>query len=106
MFEEDVFFCDVAKDQRDFSLFVGVVENSADELVHWRDASATSDAGDVGVFVGGPRVFGDGAFEGEQLPWCHAVDVFGHGAIGVDFDKKVHEAAVTCEGRIITCLVC
>ena len=51
------------------------------------------------VLVGGPGVFRDGAFEGEELARLHAVDVFRHGAVGIHFDKEVEEAFVAWEER-------
>ena len=58
----------------------------------------------MGMFVSGPRVFGDGSFEREQLSWRHAVDVLGHGAIRVNLDEEVHEAALIWKNRVTICL--
>lgn len=45
--EKNVLFSDVAEDKGDLGFFVGVVEDFADQLVHWRDSGATSNERDV-----------------------------------------------------------
>ena len=47
----------------------------------------------MGVFVGSPGVFGDGAFDVEGVAGFKRVDVLGHGAVGVFFDDEIEEAA-------------
>lgn len=45
--EKDVLFSDVAEDEGDLGFFVGIVEDFADQLVHWRDSGAASNERDV-----------------------------------------------------------
>lgn len=102
MFQEDVFFGDVAEDEGDLGLVGRVAEDGAAELVHGRDAGAAGYEADVVVLVGRPGVFGDGAFEVEALRRVHAVEVFGHGPVGVAFDDEVEVAAsvFVADGRV------
>ena len=50
------------------------------------------------MFVGGPGVFGDGAFDVEALAGGEGVDVFGHGAVLVAFYYEVQVAFGVCAG--------
>ena len=46
------------------------------------------------VLVGVPRIFGDGAFDVKRFAGFQAVDVFGHGAVGVFLYYEVEEASL------------
>ena len=41
--QQDVLLADIAEDERDFGLVLGVIEDGADELVHWGDTRAAGD---------------------------------------------------------------
>ena len=87
--EDDVVGGDVAVDERNLGLVLGVLEDGAGELVHGGDSGATSDQSDVVVLVGLPRVLGDRSLHLKRLAGCHAVHVLGHDASGVPLDNEV-----------------
>jgi hypothetical protein len=87
--EDDVVGGDVAVDERNLGLVLGVLEDGAGELVHGGDSGATSDQSDVVVLVGLPRVLGDGSLHLKRLAGCHVVHVLGHDATGVPLDNEV-----------------
>jgi len=93
MLQQDILLLDVAEHERDFRPVVGILEDGPAELVHGRDAGAAGDERDVVVLVLGPGVFGEGAFHVEALAGGHAVEMFGHGAVGVALDYEVEVAA-------------
>ena len=73
LFQKDVFLGDVSVHKCDFGFVRWVVEDGADELVHWCYAGAASDEADVFMLVGGIWVFGYGSFQVEELTWDHVV---------------------------------
>lgn len=81
--EQNILFGNVAKDERNLCIVVGVVEDAPHYLVHGRDAGAAGNHGDVVVLVGLPFVFWEGAFDFERVARFEGVDVLGHGAVGV-----------------------
>lgn len=91
-FQQDVIFREVAEDEGHLSVVGGILKDGARELVHRGDARAAGDECDVRVFVGLPGVFGDGPFEGEGFAGGESVEVFGHGAVRVDFYEEVEVA--------------
>lgn len=93
MLQKYILLLGVAEHERDFCPVVRVLEDGTAQLVHGRDARAAGDKRDVVVLVLGPGVFGEGAFHVEALARSHAVEVFGHGAVGVALDYEVEVAA-------------
>lgn len=102
MLQQYILFLDVAEDKRDFGLVVRVLEDGPAELVHGRYAGAAGDERDVVVLVLGPGVFGQGTFHVEALAGAHAVEVFGHGAVGValDYEVEVPESVFVADGGV------
>lgn len=92
--QQNVLLGDVAEDEGDLGLVVGVLENGSHKLVHGGDTSATSDEGNVVVLVLRPGVLGERALDGKLLAHLEAVDVGAHGSIGVLLDQEVDEAPV------------
>lgn len=90
--EQDIIGGDVAEDERDLGLVLGVLEDGAGELVHGSDTGTTGDQGDVVVLVGLPRVLGNGALHLKRLAGSHAVHVLGHDAARVLLDDEVDVA--------------
>lgn len=96
LLQENVLLTDVAEDKGDLGLVLGVLEDLASQLVHGGDTSTTGDQADMLVLVGLPGVFGDRSFELQALVDVHAVQVLGHGAVGVDLDYEVEVAGLLC----------
>lgn len=102
--EEDILLGDVAEDEGDLCVVVGVLEDGAGELVHGGDASTTSDQGNVVVLVGLPGVLGDGTLHVEPLAGMHVVKVLGHGTAGVllDYEVDVANGVLVTDGSVGT----
>lgn len=90
--EENVLLGNVAENESDLCLVVGVLKDGAGELVHGGDAGTTSDQGDVVVLVLLPGVLGDRTLHVESLSRLHVVKVLGHGTTGVLLDDEVEVA--------------
>ena len=97
LLEQDVLLGDVAEDEGDLGLVVGVAEDVAGDLVHGGDARAAGDEGDVVVLVLGHGVLGEGPLNVEALAGFHVVQVGAHGAVRVLLDKQIHIALRVCE---------
>lgn len=93
LLEENILLGDVAKDNGNLGLVVGVVEDAAAQLVHGGDTSAASNEADVAVLVLGPGVLGERALDGKRLSRSKLVDVGAHGAALVLLDEEVDVAA-------------
>ena len=81
--QEDVRVGIDAPDETDLSLFVRVLEGSAEQLVHEGDAGAAGYRNDVAVLFGAPLVAGDRVGEVERLAGGHGVEVCACFAVGV-----------------------
>lgn len=92
--QEDVLLGDVAENESNLGLVVGVLEDGAGELVHGGDTGTTGDQGDVVVLVGLPGVLGDGALHVESLTGLHVVHVLRHGTARVSLDDEVEVAGL------------
>lgn len=92
LLEEDVLLGDVAEDEGDLGLVLGVLEDGARELVHGGDTGTAGNQGNVVVLVGLPRVLRDGALHLELLADSHVVHVLRHNATGVLLDNEVEVA--------------
>lgn len=96
LLQEDIFFADIAEDQSDLGLVLGVLEDLTGELVHRGDTSTTGDQADVVVLVCLPRVLDNRSLEGQALVDVHGVDVLGHRAAGVSLDDELKVAGDIC----------
>lgn len=91
LLEEDVLLGNVAKDEGNLGLVVGVVEDGAGELVHGGDSGTAGNKGDVVVLVLLPGVLGERSLDVESLTGDKVVDVCAHGTIGVLLNKQVEK---------------
>lgn len=91
LLEEDVLLGNVAEDECDLGLVVGVVEDGTGELVHGGDSGTAGNEGDVIVLVLLPGVLGERSLDVESLTGNKVVDVCAHGTIGVLLNKQVEE---------------
>lgn len=73
--EKNVVLVDVAVDERDLGLVLGVGEDLAGQLVHGGDTSTPSNQGNLLVLVSLPGVLGKGALEVKSVAGLKAVDV-------------------------------
>lgn len=96
LLQKDVLLGDVAKDKGDLGLIVGVVENSASELVHRSDASTTGNEGNVVVLVLLPGVLGQRTLDVETLAGNKVVEVCAHRTVGVLLNEQVDETLLVC----------
>ena len=96
--EKDVLLGNIAEDESNLCVVVGVLEDGAGELVHGGDAGAASNQSNVVVLVLLPGVLGDGALHVEPLSGLHVVEVLGHGAARVLLDDEVEVA----DGVLVT----
>lgn len=96
--EENILLGDVAENEGDLCLVVGVVKDGAGELVHGGDTGTSGNEGDVVVLVLLPGVLGDGTLHVKSLSGLHVVKVLGHGATGVLLDDEVEVA----DGVLVT----
>lgn len=96
LLQKDVLLGDVAKDKGDLGLIVGVVENSASELVHGGDASTAGNEGNVVVLVLLPRVLGQRTLDVETLAGNKVVEVCAHRTVGVLLNEQVDETLLVC----------
>lgn len=94
--EENVLLADVAEDERNLGLVIGVVEDGADELVHGSDTGAAGNEGDVLVLVSLPGVLGKRALDVEALAGSHVMEVGAHGTTLVLLDQEVNVTLGTC----------
>lgn len=92
--QEDVILGDVAEDKSNLGLVIGVLEDLARELVHWGDTGASGNQGDVVMLVGFPGVLGEGALEVKLVVDLQAVEVLGHGSVGVGLDDQFKVAGL------------
>lgn len=96
LLQKDVLLGDVAKDKGDLGLIVGVVENSASELVHRSDASTAGNEGNVVVLVLLPGVLGQRTLDVETLAGNKVVKVCAHRTVGVLLNEQVDETLLVC----------
>lgn len=96
LLQEDVLLLDVTEHQGDLGLVLGVLEDLTRKLVHGGDTGTTSDQANVVVLVGLPGVLDDRTLEVQALADVHAVQVLGHGSVGVDLDDKVDVTGGFC----------
>lgn len=96
LLQKDVLLGDVAKDKGDLGLIVGVVENSASELVHRSDASTTGNEGNVVVLVLLPGVLGQRTLDVETLAGNKVVEVCAHRTVGVLLNEQVDKTLLVC----------
>jgi hypothetical protein len=96
LLQEDILLGDVAEDQSDLGLVLGVLEDLAGELVHRGDTSTTGNQADVVVLVGLPGVLDKRSLERQALVDVHGVDVLRHGAVGVGLDDELKVAGNIC----------
>lgn len=97
--EKNVLLGNVAENESNLGLVVGVVEDGAEELVHGADTGAASNEGNVLVLVRLPRVLGERALDVEALAGSHVVEVGAHGTTLVLLDQEVDIALGTCSLR-------
>lgn len=94
LLQQDILLFDIAEDQGNLGVVIGVLEDLAGKLVHRGDTSTTGNQSDVVVLVGLPRVLDDRALEGQGLVDVQGVDVLGHGSIGIDLDDEIKVAGL------------
>lgn len=92
LLQKDVLLSDIAEHQGNLGLVLGVLEDVTGELVGGGDTSTSCDQDNVLVLVGLPGVLGKRTFEVHALANAQAVEVFGHGAIGIFLDNELEEA--------------
>lgn len=96
LLQKNVLLGDVAKDKGDLGLVVGVVEDSASELIHGGDASTTGNEGNVLVLVLLPGVLRQRTLDVEALAGNKVVEVCAHRTVGVLLNEQVDETLLAC----------
>ena len=85
-----------APHEADAGLVCGVLEDSARELVHGRNARAARNQRDVRVLVRRPLHFRNGAQESELVAWLQRVDVRALLAPRVVLDHQLDKSLLVC----------
>ena len=97
--EQDVVFGVVCIEQRDARGVLRVLANSADKLVHWRNARAARDHGDVLCISAGVLHCALGSADVDWLSNSHFFEVACHRTVWVNFDEKLDAAKIIVVGN-------